>query len=85
MKRGFLADLFCGIGNTFWDLARISSGVIISSVMLLAAYRSHLGQVPTLTEYADAMMKVFLGCAAFIGGKDLARAHATKASGGADT
>lgn len=80
MKTGFWADLFTTVCGCYWDLARIASAIIIASVITLAVYRCHIGQVPTLSEYADAMMKVFLGCAAFIGGKDLARAHATKGS-----
>ena len=81
VKTGLLADLFCGIGNTFWDFARIASGLLISSVIILALYRTHLGQVPTLAELSDAGLKTFVGCMALIGGKDIARNIATKGAG----
>lgn len=75
MKQGFWADLLCGIGNSYWDLARILSALAFLSIVLLAIYRIHEGQIPTLSEYADAIMKVFAGCVVFIGGKDAARAY----------
>jgi hypothetical protein len=81
MKHGFWADLLCGIGNLFWDLARIMSALAFVGVNLLAIYRAYLGEVPTLSDYASANLQVLTGCAIFIGGKDLARSIATKGAG----
>jgi hypothetical protein len=79
VKTGFLADLFCGPGNQAWELGRISAAWAIFSTSGLAGYKVFQGQELALTDYATAMMTVFTGCAIFIAGKDVARAHATKA------
>jgi hypothetical protein len=80
MKRGFLADLFCTVDNRFWDLARICSAWAIISVSLLAAFKIYKGMDVSISEYAQAMMTVFTGCALFIGGKDAARTFAIRKS-----
>lgn len=77
MKK-LLRDLFMNVGNEAWDLARILSTWGVLSVSLLAGYKVFKEQPLSLSEYAQAMMTVFTGCALFIGGKDLARAHAAK-------
>lgn len=80
MKQGFWADLLCGIGNTYWDLARILSLLAFLSVVGLAILQIRHGEIPKLAEYADAIMKVFVGCGAFIAGKDVARAYSKGAA-----
>jgi hypothetical protein len=77
-KTGLMADLLCGIGNLYWDLARILSAIAFLGVNLLAIYRASQGEIPTLSDYASANLQVLTGCAIFIGGKDLARSIATK-------
>jgi hypothetical protein len=77
-KTGLWADLFCGIGNTYLDLARILSGIAFLGVNMLAVYRAIQGEPPTLADYASANLQVLTGCAIFIGGKDVARSIATK-------
>lgn len=74
--RGFLGDLFKGVGNNGWELARILSTLAIASVLLMGWLKEYRGQDLSLTEYANALMAVFGGCALFIGSKDLASAHA---------
>jgi hypothetical protein len=78
MKQGFWADLLMGIGNTYYDLARILSAIAFLGVNLLAIYRAAQGEIPTLADFASANLQVLTGCAIFIGGKDLARSIATK-------
>jgi hypothetical protein len=78
MKRGFFADLFTNVTNEAWDLARILSAWGVLSVSMLAGYKIFKGQELSLSEYAQAMMTVFTGCALFIGAKDVARAHSIK-------
>lgn len=74
----FLADLFKGVGNKGWELARVSCGWAIFSTSALAAFKLYQGQNLALNDYAQAMMAVFVGSAAFIGAKDVAKAHADK-------
>lgn len=72
----FLADLFKGVGNKAWDLARIASAWAIFSTSAIALYKLKVGQDLKLTEYATAMMTVLGGCAVFIASKDVSKAHA---------
>jgi hypothetical protein len=77
----FLGDLFKGVGNKGWELARVSCGWAILSTSALAGFKLFQGQPLAMNDYADAMMKVFAGSALFIGAKDVAKAHAdSKAS-----
>lgn len=80
-KEGILADLLCGIGNLYWDLARILSAAAFVGLHLLGAYMLAKGQPVTLNDYAEAVLKLLAGCAIFIGGKDVARAYSTKDAG----
>lgn len=85
MKRGFWADLFTTVCNCHWELGRILSGVAFLGVNLLALYMAYKGNPPTLDQYTEAHLKLFTGCALFIGGKDAARAFAIrKANEGAE-
>lgn len=77
----FFADLFKGVGNQAWDLARISAAWAIFSTSGIAIYKLYIGQELSLTDYATAMMTVLGGCAVFIASKDVAKAHAEKAAG----
>ena len=77
----FLSDLFKGVGNAHWDLARISAAWAIFSTSAIAIYKLYVGQDLHLTDYATAMMTVLGGCAVFIASKDVAKAHAEKAAG----
>lgn len=76
----FLEDLFKGVGNKAWELGRIAAAWAIFSTSALAGFKLYVGQPVSLTEYAQAMMVVFAGCAIFIGAKDLAKAHSEKVS-----
>lgn len=76
----FLADLFKGVGNQAWDLARIAAAWAIFSTSGIALYKIYAGQDLAITEYATAMMTVLGGCAVFIASKDVAKAHADKAA-----
>ena len=81
-KTGILADLFCGIGNAYWDLARILSAAAFLGLHLLVAYRLAEGQLVTLNEYSEAVLKLLAGCAIFIGAKDYARAKSLQEGSG---
>ncbi|HVM38338.1 MAG TPA: hypothetical protein VM265_08130 [Sphingomicrobium sp.] len=79
----FAADLFKGVGNVGWDLARILSTWAVLSVSALALYKLAIGQEVALKDYAESLMWVFSGCALFIGGKDAVRAFAVGKDGAA--
>lgn len=80
-KTGFLADLFCNVKNTHWELARVLSAWAVISTSAIAFYKLFQGQELELTSYATAMMTVLGGSAVFIGLKDGVRSHAEKHSG----
>lgn len=79
----FFRDLFTGVSNQSFELARVLSAWTVLSTSALAGWKVYSGQDVSLNDYATAMMLVMGGCAVFIGAKDTARAHAIKTEGAA--
>lgn len=72
----FFYDLFKGIGNKAWDLARILSTIGFFSVIVLAVYQVHSKQPITLHDLSSSLMDILIGSGLIIAAKDVAGAHA---------
>lgn len=74
----FLKDLFMGVGNTAWDLARILSTLGFFSVIALAVFQVYTKQTVTLHDLSSSLMDILIGSGLIIAAKDVAGAHAQK-------
>lgn len=82
--RQLLADLFKGVNNKGWELARFLSTWAVLSTSGIALYKIYSGQELSLESYANSMMVVLGGCAVFIASKDVGSAVASQKRGGAN-
>jgi hypothetical protein len=72
-----LHDLLKGVGNDGWDLARLSSAWAIISFSGAFLYALiGLGKVPDWSALGVGYAAVLTGAAAFVAGKDMAKAKA---------
>lgn len=72
----FFYDLFKGVGNKAWDLARILSTIGFFSVMILAGFQVYTGQAVSLHDLSSSLMDILIGSGLIIAAKDVAGAHA---------
>lgn len=73
----FFCDLFKGVGGDHWDLARAAGAWAIISYSFAFLYALvWKGSVPDWTNLGIGFAAVLGGAAAFVVGKDLARAKA---------
>lgn len=73
----FFRDLFMGVGNQVWELARFMSAWAITSFSFAFLYALiWKGQVPDWSDLGTGFGAVLLGAGALIGIKDIARAKA---------
>lgn len=76
MKK-FLADLFKGPNNDYWELARIMSAwAILSFTFAFLWSLLYLKNVPDWAALGTGFGAVLLGAGAYIGIKDISRAKA---------
>jgi hypothetical protein len=68
---GFVADLFKGPGNHYWDLGRIISGVSVGAMIGAQLWNIHLGKEIDLgpTGLGGGLTAVLGGCAGFLAAK----------------
>jgi len=82
----FLRDLFCGVGGTSWELARVMSAWALISYSFAFLYSlMWLGKVPDWASLGTGYGLVLVGAGAYIGIKDLARAQSASVTSAAAT
>jgi len=73
----FLRDIFAGIGNTHWDIARLTALWAVLSYSFAFLYALIvLGKVPDWSSLGIGYAAVLAGAVAFVAGKDIGTAKA---------
>ena len=75
-----LSNIFKGVGNQDWDLARILSSIGFLAVITLAAFQVYTMQPVSLHDLSGSLRDILIGSGLIIAAKDVAVAHATNLS-----
>lgn len=79
----FVRDLFMGVGNQHWDLARIAGAKTIAAFLAAFVYRAFWSTDPiNWSDTGTGFGAMLAGVVLLIGGKDIASAKSKKTTEG---